>query len=702
MTIRRTHSTDRVHTRIRRAVVSTVIGSLVLCGLSIPNHIAQADNFFVTTCNAADLVAAVENANVNGASDTINLKAGCTYNFTFASYTDPYSNRAFPRIRQDGFSGSSISIQGNGAILSRSTAPGTPAFGLVYQEANSSFSMSNLTVENFVATYGGVADGDQDYSFSTSKVTFRNNTASGYGGAVYCNFEARCTITDSYATGNRAYGGGAIYSDGRPTISYSSFFDNSAFIGGAIFTALGTNLVLYSTFAGNTAGLHGGAIFSDEGDLRLLNSTLTNNIADNDQQSGGDGGGVYSYTTSTTSALPQVRNSIIAGNIDNTPGANINRDVYGSFQPDGQNNIIGVGNGGVGFYNGTNGNHVGTTTTPLDPRLIYTPARVDRVNPTYNPLPNSTAINGGDGSIYGFSRNVDGRGSQKPQYGFVDIGAVEYKRPDSPVVINPVNAAWLFRNTPTSGDADFSFLYAQGYVNLPIVGDWNGDGIDTQGAFIRFPASNVSVFALSNAFNSFDSVNLPAFAYTNADEVWRPVAGDWTNVGTTSIGAYNVSTGLWSLNNQNASDAPEYAFIFGGGESLLPLTGDWDGDGYSTVGVYDVNTGVWTLSNVTVFSQTAAVSLQFAFSAPGYSPVVGDWNGDGLDTVGLYNADTGRWLIRNSNTAGDPESIFVYGTAAGLRGLSGQFREVTFGNGGSPARETGTRDAPQIAPTFAP
>ncbi len=44
------------------------------------------------------------------------------------------------------------------------------------------------------------------------------------------------------------------------------------------------------------------------------------------------------------------------------------------------------------------------------------------------------------------------------------------------------NGTWYLRNTASGGAPDISFSFgAAGY--LPVVGDWNGDGIDTIASF---------------------------------------------------------------------------------------------------------------------------------------------------------------------------------------------------------------------------
>ena len=100
-----------------------------------------------------------------------------------------------------------------------------------------------------------------------------------------------------------AQGGGAIYRDGGSlTVIDCNFFDNRApspgqdIAGGAIYAFGGGDTIISgSTFTGNSAS-NGGAVGSLNGDLTLINCTLTGNSAtgtDGNPGHGGCGGAVY-------------------------------------------------------------------------------------------------------------------------------------------------------------------------------------------------------------------------------------------------------------------------------------------------------------------------------------------------------------------------------------------------------------------------
>ncbi|TWT77035.1 Serine-aspartate repeat-containing protein D precursor [Posidoniimonas polymericola] len=222
----------------------------------------------------------------------------------------------------------------------------------------------------------------------------------------------------------------------------------------------------------------------------------------------------------------------------------------------------------------------------------------------------------------------------------------------------------------------FHFGEADG---IPVVGDWNGDGIAEIGVFTD------GYWRLDlNGNGVWDRGDLWAKLGTRED---LPVTGDWDGDGKTDIGIYGPAwprdphaiarePGLPDADNyptsiagkaKNVPPTPEDATSGGrllrrtasgasradlidhvfhyGTPGDQPVAGDWNGDGIRAIGVY--RDGVWILDmdgdgRFTDRDQT------FVFGTMGDLPVVGDWDGDGVDDLGVYRA--GRWLVdSNSN-----------------------------------------------------
>jgi len=181
------------------------------------------------------------------------------------------------------------------------------------------------------------------------------------------------------------------------------------------------------------------------------------------------------------------------------------------------------------------------------------------------------------------------------------------------------NGRWILTNSQGGGATDYSFIFGNG-SDIPLVGDWDGDGIDTPA--LRRGAK----FFISNSFTSgaAGAVEVEAFYGKPSD---TPVVGDWDGDGIDSVGV--VRNGLWILTNTFSSAESQDPFLYGKSGDV-PLVGDWDGDGDDTPGVNRTNK--WILTN----SHSSANSLdQFAFGNPSDIPLIGDWDGDGSDSIGI-------------------------------------------------------------------
>jgi hypothetical protein len=185
--------------------------------------------------------------------------------------------------------------------------------------------------------------------------------------------------------------------------------------------------------------------------------------------------------------------------------------------------------------------------------------------------------------------------------------------------------AFYLRNSKSLGPADLTFTFGI-TGDLPVAGDWNEDGIDTIGVYR--PSNGVFYLRDSNSGGSPQY----QFPYGNTGDL--PIAGDWNNSGTDTIGLYRPSTGVFYLSDTNASVPPVYSFAYGNpNNDDLPVAGDWDENGYFSVGVYRQSTGEWFLDNEVPGNQP--ISYAFSFGAIGHTtPIVGDWNNSGTDTPG--------------------------------------------------------------------
>src|SRR5437764_11379781 len=75
-----------------------------------------------------------------------------------------------------------------------------------------------------------------------------------------------------------------------------------------------------------------------------------------------------------------------------------------------------------------------------------------------------------------------------------------------------------------------------------------------------------------------------SFRYGGPGDV--PLAGDWNGDGTSTIGVHRGNA--FYLRNSNSSGVADLTFTFGD-PGDIPLVGDWNGDGVDTIGLYRGN-----------------------------------------------------------------------------------------------------------------
>lgn len=225
-------------------------------------------------------------------------------------------------------------------------------------------------------------------------------------------------------------------------------------------------------------------------------------------------------------------------------------------------------------------------------------------------------------------------------------------------------SSFFLRNATAGGPADTLFQFGAEAGQLPIVGDWNGDGIDTIGLYV--PATGVFFLKNTNGAGGADIV----FTFGAGGSV--PLVGDWNGDGVDTVGLYVPETGAFFLRNANASGGADIVFTFGGpGIGAQPVYGDWNADGTDSIGLYVSATGVFFLRDTNSPGAADRV-LTYGGSGLGLVSCVGDWNGDRFDTVGLYDPSTGAFFLRNANTPGAADIVFTFG-GPGQLPLSGNW-----------------------------
>ncbi|BCW93141.1 MAG: hypothetical protein KatS3mg007_1035 [Thermoanaerobaculum sp.] len=254
------------------------------------------------------LRAAVMEANALGGSHTIVLQMGQTYTLSLDSTAGEEDTGA----EDDLDITADIVIQGNGAIIERSTAvtcnlDSTAAAGefrIFEVSSGASLTLQDLTVQN------GCADGPIAPDHQS-------------GGGIWNS--GTLTLTNSTISGNSArQSGGGILNGGTATLTNSTISGNSAFLSGGGIRNGGTATITNSTISGNSAS-------SGSGIYNYLFATLNASFVTVANNTGGSG--IRNLALAPSVGTINIKNSIVAAN----PAGNCANDSGATFNSQGGN-----------------------------------------------------------------------------------------------------------------------------------------------------------------------------------------------------------------------------------------------------------------------------------------------------------------------------------------------------------------------------
>jgi len=176
-----------------------------------------------------------------------------------------------------------------------------------------------------------------------------------------------------------------------------------------------------------------------------------------------------------------------------------------------------------------------------------------------------------------------------------------------------------------AGGTDLCLAQFGAPTDIPVTGDWNGDGIDEVGTYRQ----GMWFFDMDGS-GTWDP-NADAFRQNFGAPTDIPVTGDWNGDGTTEIGTYRQ--GMWFLdyNGNGRWDDPNDPSVINkdtvyqnfGAPTDIPVTADWDSDGTTEVGTY--RQGVWFLDNGNGQWDAGVDQVILNFGAPTDKPVTGIW-----------------------------------------------------------------------------
>jgi hypothetical protein len=166
-------------------------------------------------------------------------------------------------------------------------------------------------------------------------------------------------------------------------------------------------------------------------------------------------------------------------------------------------------------------------------------------------------------------------------------------------------------------------------TDIPTPGKWTARGYDRIGVF---RPSTGRWYLDANGDGKLKNCRRDQCAILSVYEDGDlPVSGDWNGNGTTQLGLFRPSTGEWFLDYRAAHRwngcRKDRCITLFGTTADRPVSGDWDGTGTTKIGVFRPSTGEWFLDlNGNGQWDGCGVDLCVTnFGQAGDFPIVGRW-----------------------------------------------------------------------------
>jgi hypothetical protein len=181
--------------------------------------------------------------------------------------------------------------------------------------------------------------------------------------------------------------------------------------------------------------------------------------------------------------------------------------------------------------------------------------------------------------------------------------------------------------------------------DIPLVGDWSGSG-----------KAKVGVFRSSDGMFYLDVGRIGFWDGCDSDKCVpiglngdKPFVGDWNGTGSSKVGTFRPNDGTFYL-DYNGSGTWDGCGIDRclriGLSGDVPLVGDWNGSGTAKVGTFRPSDGYFYLDyNGNGQWDGCGIDRCLQIGMNGDIPLVGDWNGTGTDKVGTFRPSSGTFYL---------------------------------------------------------
>lgn len=152
---------------------------------------------------------------------------------------------------------------------------------------------------------------------------------------------------------------------------------------------------------------------------------------------------------------------------------------------------------------------------------------------------------------------------------------------DTPGLYRPSDGYVYLRNSNTQGIADVTFYFGDP-GDVPLAGDFDGDGCDTVSVY---RPAEARIFIIDRLGSGDRGLGAADHSFVFGDQGDVPFVGDFDGDGVDTIGLHRPASGTVFLTNRHGVGEAEIAFGFGDPDDRI-IAGDWFGSGFDTVGAW--------------------------------------------------------------------------------------------------------------------
>ena len=161
---------------------------------------------------------------------------------------------------------------------------------------------------------------------------------------------------------------------------------------------------------------------------------------------------------------------------------------------------------------------------------------------------------------------------------------------DTPGLYRQSDGFVYLRNSNTQGIADLQYFFGDS-GDVPLAGDFDGDGCDSVALYRPSQERFYIINELGTAGEGIGAAS-SSFLFGNGGDI--PLVGDFDGDGNDDFGVYRSTTGRAYLRTEPAGGPADIEFDFGSPGDRI-LAGDWTGAGPDTLAVYRPSRGRYFL-----------------------------------------------------------------------------------------------------------